>query len=237
MIERIYKKIFCFLLIVTVFTTISFYRETDSEYCFYGMPLGECVVVIDAGHGGEDGGAIGISTLTREKEINLKIAQKIGRLLESAGATVFLTRNNDDALCKDGFNKMEDMLTRKKIINDVSPYAVISVHCNSFPTDQNARGAQTFYYPESETGKLLAECIQSSVRKNVDASNNRTVKDEDFFMLRHGNGTNVMIECGFLSCKEEELLLLDEAYQDKIAYAVFDGFVDFVLLMRTPANI
>ena len=93
-----------------------------------------------------------------------------------------------------------------------------------------------FYYPGSETGERLAECIQNSLRKHVDTSNKRMVKNEDFYMLRHGNSTNVMIECGFLSSPEEEKLLCDEAYQDMLAYAVFDGTCAYMADILTPQN-
>lgn len=167
----------------------------------------------------------------------MSIAQKIGRLFESVGATVVYTRTNDGALCKNGFNKMEDMSNRALTIKKTKPYIVISVHCNSFPQSKNAHGAQMFYYPDSELGKMLAECIQSSIRTYVDSTNKRQCKSEDFFMLRNGDSTNVMIECGFLSCPDEEKLLLDEAYQDKIAYSVFDGTSKFIAKVRTPDNI
>ncbi len=221
----------CFLFVI--------FNKGDISYqeCFTDYPLNDYVIVLDAGHGGEDGGAIGINTLVREKEINLNITKKIGRLFESAGATVVLTRTDDDALCKDKFNKMEDMLTRAKIIEQSKPYIVISVHCNSFPQSQNVHGAQMFYYPGSVCGEMLAEYIRNSIKTYVDNDNIRQVKEEDFFMLRNGNSTNVMIECGFLSCPEEEKKLMDESYQDKIAYSVFDGTSKFILKMRVPDNI
>lgn len=237
MFFRSIKVVLSVLLVLSVLFFV--FNDTNNylEECFTDYPLYDYVIVLDAGHGGEDGGAIGISTLVREKEINLSITKKIGRLFESAGATVVLTRADDDALCKNGFNKMEDMGNRARIIENTKPYIVISVHCNSFPQSQNVHGAQMFYYPESVTGKMLAECIQSSIQTFVDTTNKRQIKSEDFFMLRNGNSTNVMIECGFLSCPEEEQLLLDEGYQDKIAYSVFDGTSKFIAKIRTPDNI
>lgn len=205
--------------------------------CFSDYPLYDYVIVLDAGHGGEDGGAIGIKTQVREKDINLAITKKIGRLFESVGATVVFTRIDENALCKNGFNKMEDMSNRARIIKEARPYIVISVHCNSFPQNQHVHGAQMFYYPNSELGKQLAQSIQDSIKANVDNENNRQIKEEDFFMLRNGSSTNVMIECGFLSCKDEEQLLMEEGYQDKIAYSVFDGTNKFILKVRTPYNI
>ena len=205
--------------------------------CFNDYPLNDYVIVLDAGHGGDDGGAIGIKTNVREKTINLSITNKIARLFESAGATVVLTRTDDGALCKNGFNKMEDMSNRARIIKESRPYVVISVHCNSFPQNSHVHGAQMFYYPDSMMGKLLAQSIQESICLYADTDNKRLVKEADFFMLRNGESTNVMIECGFLSCYEEEQLLQDKSYQDKIAYSVFDGTSKFISKIRTPDNI
>ncbi len=234
MFFRNMKVLLGVLLIISI--SLFIFNDTNqyAKECFSDYPLNDYVFVLDAGHGGEDGGAIGISTLVREKEINLSITKKIGRLFESAGATVVYTRLDDDALCKNGFNKMEDMSTRARIIENTKPYIVISVHCNSFPQSKNVCGAQMFYYPDSSLGKDLAESIQSSIRQYADSSNKRQCKEEDFFMLRNGNSTNVMIECGFLSCPNEEKLLMDEEYQNKIAYSVFDGTSKFISKMRTP---
>ncbi len=236
MFERIMQVVCAVLLVGVILTSpISAQKSSYSE-CLADYPLLNFVIVLDAGHGGEDGGAIGIHTLVREKDINLSIVQKLGRLFESAGATVVLTRNNEDSLCTGKYSKMEDMQARAAVIEAANPYVVISVHCNSFPQSKNVKGAQMFYYPGSETGERLAECIQNSLRKHVDTSNKRMVKNEDFYMLRHGNSTNVMIECGFLSSPEEEKLLCDEAYQDMLAYAVFDGTCAYMADILTPQN-
>lgn len=224
------------ILVVVALTTLIFFNSEHTEV-FQEFGFNDYVIVLDAGHGGEDGGAIGIKTLTREKDINLSITRKLARLFESVGATVILTRKNDGALSKNGFNKMEDMRARAEIIELARPYIVISIHCNSFPQSNSVSGAQTFYYPGSETGRRLAENIQESIKNNVDKNNNRQVKDADFYMLRHGNSTNVMVECGFLSCPEEEQLLLNDEHQNKLAYAVFDGTLRYISEITNPLNI
>ncbi len=232
-------KVLLSLLVILYIVTVAINKNyvDYQKQCFSDYPLNDYVIVLDAGHGGDDGGAIGIKTKVREKEINLAITKKISRLFESAGATVVLTRTDDGALCKNGFNKMEDMNNRARIIKEARPYIVISIHCNSFPQNSHVHGAQMFYYPDSLTGKYLAQSIQESISFYADADNKRAIKEADFFMLRNGQSTNVMIECGFLSCFEEEVLLQDESYQDKIAYSVFDGTSKFILKMRTPYNI
>ena len=231
---RLYKYVS--VLIVLCLILIIFTKK-QTQNVFYDFPLNDYVIVLDAGHGGEDGGAIGIKTLAREKDINLSITLKVARLLESVGATIVLTRQDENSLSKNGFNKLEDMRARAETIELSRPYIVISIHCNSFPQSQKVHGAQVFYYPGSETGKHLAQSIQDSIRDNVDKQNDRQVKSEDFYMLRHGNSTNVMVECGFLSCPDEEVLLLDDDYQNKIAYAVFDGTVRYISEITQPINI
>ncbi len=238
MLKRILKASWIVFLIICVLL-LGVRREGDiyAIECSNDYPLLNFTIVVDAGHGGQDGGAIGIKTLVREKDINLSIAKKVGKLFESVGATVVLTRDSDEALSKDGFSKMEDMRTRAEIIERAEPYIVISIHCNSFPQSKNVKGAQMFYYPGSETGKRLADCIQGSLKQYIDQDNRREPKSENFYMLRHGNSTSVMIECGFLSCPEEEQLLIDKAYQEKIAYCIFDGTSRYISLIRTPENI
>lgn len=237
MFERI-MRVVCAVLLVGVIVTSPVNRGKNRySECLADYPLLNFVIVLDAGHGGEDGGAIGINTLVREKDINLSIVQKLARLFESAGATVILTRQNENSLCVGKYSKREDMQARAAIIEAASPYIVISVHCNSFPQSKNVKGAQMFYYPGSETGEKLAGCIQNSLKKHVDSSNNRMVKNEDFYMLRHGNSTNVMIECGFLSSPAEEKLLCESSYQDMLAYAVFDGTCAYIADILTPQNV
>lgn len=183
-------------------------------------------VVLDAGHGGEDGGAIGIRTLTREKDINLDIVLYLARLFENAGAAVVLTRNSDDSLCRGDYSKREDMAARAEIVERCRPAFVISVHCNSFPTSSSVQGAQTFCFPGSESGRILAERIQHSLLR--DLGSKRTVKEEDFFMLRLRGPVCVLVECGFLSNPEEEALLCRAEYRQKLAYSIFDGVCAFL---------
>jgi len=222
------------ILLIIVLITLGL--KPNAQPVFNEMHFNDFVIVLDAGHGGEDGGAIGIKTLTREKDVNLSITLKLARLLESAGVTVVLTRQNEKALSGEKFVKMEDMAERARIIEMSRPYIVISIHCNSFPESAKVRGAQTFYFPDSVGGKRLAESIQKSIVDYVDKTNTRKVAEADFFMLRHGNSTNVMVECGFLSCPEEEQLLINDEYQDKIAYAIFDGTLRYISESTMPAN-
>ncbi len=231
------KNLLRLLVVVTLILAIitAPIPTVKSKTVLLDFPLLNFCIVLDAGHGGEDGGAIGINTLVREKDINLKIVNKLAMLFESAGARVVLTRNDENSLCAGKYNKLEDMRARKKVIDENQPYIVISVHCNSFPQSKNVQGAQMFYLPTSESGRLLAEQIQKSIQTNVDADNKREVKGEDFYMLKCANSTSVMIECGFLSSPQEEKLLCDDEYQNMLAYAVFDGTSNYINSLR-PQN-
>ena len=175
-------------------------------------------VVIDPGHGGGDPGKVGVSG-AEEKEINLQIATKMKILLEERGFSVVMTRDKDEML--EG-KKKEDMEKRVEIINKIKPDIAVSIHQNSF-TDINVYGAQTFYYSESEEGKKYAQVIQNALLK-VDESNHRKAKANDnYYLLLRTKVPTVIVECGFLSNKEEAEKLSDNHYQEEISKVIVDG--------------
>ena len=189
-------------------------------------PAPEFVVVLNAGHGGIDGGSVGYSGTT-ERVINLDYAKTLKKYLESYGFNVVMTRENLDGLYSEYSTnkKKDDMMERKKIIENANADLVISIHMNSFPL-QSCRGAQVFYNPESEISKSLAESIQSTfvtnlpnARKNIDVG--------DYYMLNCTNVPSVIVECGFISNAEEEKLLLNEEYREKLFYSILCGVVKY----------
>lgn len=230
-------KILCAVLLTAALLILPIRRSyaEKTAACSADYPLLNFTVVLDAGHGGEDGGAIGIKTLVREKTVNLSITKKLAGMLESVGADVVLTRSDDDALCKGKYSKAEDMRLRAAIIDKVQPYLVVSIHCNSFPDRTDVTGAQVFYLPGSVTGERLAEAIRGSVCEILPETRSRQSKSADFYMLRHGNSTNVLVECGFLSSPKEEEKLCDNDYQNRLAYAIFDGICTYIASIRTPS--
>ena len=180
-------------------------------------------VVLDAGHGGWDPGKTG-TVGANEKELNLAVAEKLAEYLEQGGAKVIMTRSEDDAL---GSGKRADMAERKRIVNESDGDILVSIHQNAFPSAK-AKGAQVFYHSSSENGKLLAECLQESLRNRVDDSNQRQAKEnKDYYILRTTEVPAVIVECGFLSNAEEEKLLNDGAYQQKLAWAIYCGILDY----------
>lgn len=179
------------------------------------------VVVIDAGHGGADPGKVG-TTGTLEKDINLAIALRLQALLEQSGIQVVMTRSTDEGLYPEGSKnkKREDMKERVRIITEAEATLVVSIHQNSYPSP-DCRGAQVFYYKDSEESRKFAEALQKAFPEVLQDNNNRKAKaNADYYLLRKAPCTIVIAECGFLSSPSEESLLVTEAYQNKIAEAL-----------------
>lgn len=183
----------------------------------------QLTVVVDSGHGGEDPGKIGVNGAL-EKDINLAIGKMLKEALEKENIQVVLTRDKDEMLAG---SKSEDMKERVKIMNDTKPVLVVSVHQNSYVTEQES-GAQVFYYSNSEKGKVLALDLQENLKK-LDTSNKREAKANDtYYILRHTEVPTVIVECGFLSNWEEAEKLTTEVYQQELALAVCDGILQYI---------
>jgi N-acetylmuramoyl-L-alanine amidase len=168
-----------------------------------------------------------------EEDVNLKIALKLRRLIEQGGGTAIMIREDDSGLYTEGGNgketrKREDLSNRHTLINSCGASILISIHLNSFPEPQYY-GAQTFYLKNDDKSKKLAESIQKEVIKVLDRGNERDVKATDsVFILKNNNMPGALIECGFLSNHEEERLLDDEHYQEKVAWSIFVGIVKYM---------
>lgn len=187
----------------------------------------DVVVVIDAGHGGNDPGKVGVSNVL-EKDVNLSIALILKDKLEEKGFQVILTRENDESLATSGATnkKSSDMNNRIEIINGVKADCLISIHQNSY-SSSSVKGAQVFYHGTSAESRELAEAIQKSLIENVDSNNHRKAKEgSDYFILRKSVCPGVIVECGFLSCPEETAKLVDEGYQNKLADAIVEGICE-----------
>lgn len=186
-------------------------------------------VVIDAGHGGIDGGVTGVNTGVKESELNLAVAKKLAGYFESAGVNAVLTRENSSGLygsATNGFKK-RDMQKRRDIINKTAPELVISVHMNKYSVSTR-RGAQVFYDKNSENGKLLALMIQRNLNAMEESVRDCAALVGDYYILNSHAYPACIVECGFLSNPEDEKLLTDAVYQDKIAYAVFKGAIEYL---------
>ena len=178
----------------------------------------------NAPHGEPDGGAVGVSGVV-EKDINLAIGKMLKEALEKENIQVVLTRDKDEMLAG---SKSEDMKERVKIMNDTKPVLVVSVHQNSYVTEQES-GAQVFYYKQSEEGKKLAGIIQKNMIKELDNTNKRVEKpDSAYYMLRNTQVPTVIVECGFLSNREEAYKLNNDEYQQKTAYSIYCGIIEYL---------
>ncbi len=180
-------------------------------------------IVIDAGHGGFDVGTSGITTKVKEEEINLAIAQKLEKELADIGAEIVMTRKDNNAI---GPTKDEDMKNRRKIIEESGEDLVVSIHQNRY-ADENVTGPQVFYLPGSTLGRAFAETLQSTLNEQLEPKTPRTAASADYYILRSGSAPCVIVECGFLSSPEEEKLLMEDGYQQKVAQALRDGVVAY----------
>lgn len=191
--------------------------------------VNENCIVIDAGHGGDDPGKIGINGVL-EKDINLSIAHKLRELLESQGYEIIMTRTTGEGLYQPGTKnmKVEDMQKRCGIITKAMPAFTVSIHQNSYP-EEYVKGAQVFYYGQSKEGEALAKKIQESLVAHLDPENHRVEKaNESYYLLKKTPTPTVIVECGFLSNSEEADLLNTDAYQDKVAWAVMMGILQYL---------
>ncbi|HWR22173.1 MAG TPA: N-acetylmuramoyl-L-alanine amidase [Feifaniaceae bacterium] len=178
-----------------------------------GVPL----IILDAGHGGKDGGAVGV-TGVHEAGINLEVARLVESGLREAGFAVEMTRKDEAAL---GENKRADMEARREIMRKDGVCAVVSIHMNKF-RDTAIKGPMAFYMKGSEEGKKLATQVIAGVCESI-GHPKRPANPGDYFVLRESIAPAVIIECGFLSNASDEDLLQDPAHQKKLAAGIVAG--------------
>ncbi len=190
-------------------------------------------IVIDAGHGGRDGGSSGVSTGVHESELNLKIVKKLESQLRNVGFRVVLTRKDENGLYDERADnkKRSDMERRREIIEKTNPNLVISVHLNSYPSAE-VRGAQAFYLKESEESKVFADSIQEGFIKFLQHAKSAS-NFGDYYLLKCVKAPTVILECGYLSNPDDEMLLINNDYQDKIAYSIMYGIVKYFKVAST----
>ena len=190
---------------------------------------GAQTVVIDAGHGGDDPGKIGINGAP-EKDVNLCIAEKLRQYLEADEIKVVLTRETESGLYDaDASNKkVQDMKRRIAKIEETDPVLTVSIHQNSYP-EEYVHGAQVFYYNGSSESEKLAAMIQRQMIRDLDPENHRQIKSNDsYYLLKKTKGTIVIVECGFLSNAEEAEKLCDDIYQDRVAWSIHKGILQYM---------
>ena len=225
-LSGIFLSVFVFIL------TTGNAEEQNKYISTVSLPASGKTIVIDAGHGVPDEGAQS-SNGTTEAETNLKIALKLQNLLEQSGCTVILTRSDENAIYDIDSKtlkqkKISDIKNRVKIGNESSADIFVSIHLNKIPQSQYD-GWQTFYKEGSEDGARLAKTIQENLNKTIQKENNRIAKTIDkIYIIKHVEIPTTIVECGFLSNPDEEKLLLEDEYQNKLAWGIYNGIIDYL---------
>lgn len=194
------------------------------------LPVTNKVMVIDAGHGTPDEGAESNNGVT-EAQINLKIALKLQNLLEQSGAKVVLTRSDENAIYDLDTKtlrekKVSDIHNRVKIGSESSADIFVSIHLNKIPQSQYW-GWQCFYN-QNEKSKVLAESLQNNLNEAIQKENKRVaMKLDTIYIMKNVEIPISVVECGFLSNAEEEKILQEDDYQNRLAWGIYNGIIDY----------
>ena len=191
-------------------------------------PKPQYTIVIDAGHGGIDGGCVGKKTGITESQLNLDYANELKKLCEGFGMEVTMTRSSMEGLYSPfaSNKKRSEMEERERIIKKSNADMLISIHMNSVSFKQ-AKGAQVFYKQDSSHSKEFADDLTQSLSSKLNCIRDGS-KEGDFYVLNCNNKPAVLLECGFLSNAEEEILLSQSEYRKKFCEAVFYGILNFL---------
>lgn len=222
----------CCLLVVIYETSAS-----DRRF-FLPEPLGGVKVVVDAGHGGIDGGASSEDVI--EKDVTLAISKNVERKLKRLGAEVVMTRSTDgDALAEHAPNdefptlrerKKQDIFLRETLVKEQNPDIFITIHANAIP-EEKWRGAQVFFHKDGHPhSEMLANSVQTSIKNRLKNTDREALSIKQVYLLKKTEVPAVLIETGFLSNNEERELLADKKYQEKMADAIVEGIENYVNL-------
>lgn len=226
-----------FLLILTLisgtFSWIAAKAGTSSQKTQGVAQKKTYTVVLDAGHGGEDGGAVSASGVA-EKDINLQIALLLRDLLEANGVKVVMTRTTDTLLYDknadyEGRKKVLDLAARREIAEQTEDAVFVSIHMNAYPQTQY-NGLQVWYSKNCESSYFLAKTLQSTAKLHLQPDNDRAIKGATsaIHLLHRLTCPAVLVECGFLSNPEEAALLSTEEYQQQLALVIFLGITEWM---------
>ncbi|MFS0675141.1 N-acetylmuramoyl-L-alanine amidase CwlD [Ornithinibacillus sp. 179-J 7C1 HS] len=205
--------------------------DSAKETTNFSMPLSGKTIVLDPGHGGPDGGAVG-SDDTLEKGIALEVAKELRNYLQQAGAIVYLTRETDTDLAdKDtkglSKRKAEDIKRRMEFIHSHEADFFLTIHLNALPSTRWS-GAQTFYYPKSDEGKHLAKMIQAEITRNLENTNRSALAVNNLYLLKNAEIPGALVEIGFLSNVQERELLKSDTYQRQMAASIYKGVLRYM---------
>ena len=234
--KRYYSVRVSYLLLVffagaIVFTVCSILGAAHAVTAANTQPENRPVIILDAGHGGEDGGAVGVNG-AMEKDINLAITLSVRDKLLEAGLPVQMIRETDTAVGNTSLStvaerKRSDIQYRAETVNQTENCLLVSIHQNFFEQSQYS-GAQMFYSTNHAESAQLAESIRSCITAQIQPDNHRENKPaEGIYLLSHVSVPAVIVECGFLSNPEEAALLTDSAYQERMAAVIAEGIIAF----------
>lgn len=187
------------------------------------------VIVIDAGHGGDDPGKVGINAAL-EKDLNLAISKKLQKILNDMGLSTVMTRENQNGLYESGTSnkKQQDMKKRCAVIDAANPVFTVSIHQNSY-TSESVSGPQVFYYSQSLEGQEIAKYIQNSLNEQLEIKRPREIKANDsYYLLKKTKNPTLIVECGFLSNWDDAKKLVTDEYQQKVAKAIAGGVEQYL---------
>lgn len=220
---------------LTVFLVNSSLPKTETIETV-NLPVSNKVIVLDARTSVFQMSGAQSSHGTTEAQTNLKIALKVQNLLEQSGATVILTRSDENAIYDIDSKtlkqkKISDIHNRVKIGNESSADIFVSIHLNKIP-QQQYYGWQTFYQEGNEQSINLAKSIQENLNDSIQKENKRVaMKIDNIYIMKHVEIPATIVECGFLSNPEEEKLLLEDEYQDRLAWGIYNGIMDYFYAM------
>lgn len=218
------------LFVLALALGATLWRNSASEANTAFSGLSGRTIVIDAGHGGFDPGAMGVTKGVREDVINLAVAKLLAAELKKSGATIIMTRIDDNALSSD---KKADMALRREMIERPDVDCVVSIHMNKF-SDSRVSGPMVFYMKGSQKGKMLAQCVQNTISKAA-GKRKREASTGDYYILRSGTPPCIIVECGFLSNYGDQQKLRNSDYQLKLARAIAEGVVAYYA--QLPENV
>ncbi|PGL67670.1 N-acetylmuramoyl-L-alanine amidase CwlD [Bacillus sp. AFS055030] len=235
------KRWHLIVIIVTfvfLILSIPFLQKTSKTWNFRGLPLDGKVIVLDAGHGGPDGGASGGDVI--EKVVALSITNKLRDYLQGQGATVIMTRDGDYDLAEDGMKgysrrKSVDLRKRVEIINGSNADLYISIHLNSLPRT-SSKGAQTFFYGSLIENERFAKYVQAELRESLNNTHRLAKIINHVYLMKYAKVPGALVEVGFLSNYEESQQLRDDEYQDKLAAAIYRGVIRYYTDKNEPPN-
>ncbi len=221
-----------YLILILCFATAAFLAAAlDPGAESVNGEGGRQVIYVDPGHGGEDGGAVSVTGVL-ESSLNLDISLRLKDLLQLCGMSTKMTREGEYAIYDDGCDtlarkKASDLRKRAALLQQEPGAILLSIHQNQF-TDPQYHGAQVFYNAAEES-QGLAKSMQNALRQGLDAENHRETKlAKDIYLMEEIDNTAILIECGFLSNREEEEKLRSAAYQKELACAISAGLLNFI---------